>query len=346
MTGAIGSRRRPHRPQQPLRFTFDGRRLTGFAGDTLASALLANGVHLRRPLLQVPPPARHRDRRLRGAERAGRRSTRRGRRSDPNLRATRSSCTTACVAEARTAGRRSNSTSARSTDCALAAASAPASTTRPSCGRASFWNRSTSRSSARRRPRPRAAAARSRPLPAPPRPLRRAGGRRRPGRARRGVAAARQRPRVILATSRPSSAARCCDDERDDRRPLAAAGWLHDSVAELRSTAQRHAAAAHHGVRLSTTTTTSGWSSASPTICRTDRTAARAPVAGACQARSCSRPARIERPLVVRRQRPARHHAGRSARALRSIATACAPGTRGVVFDQQRRAPTARRSIC
>ncbi|MGE0522833.1 MAG: 2Fe-2S iron-sulfur cluster-binding protein, partial [Variibacter sp.] len=31
---------------KPLDFTFDGRRLTGYAGDTLASALLANGVHL------------------------------------------------------------------------------------------------------------------------------------------------------------------------------------------------------------------------------------------------------------------------------------------------------------
>jgi len=30
----------------PLRFTFDGEALTGFQGDTLASALLANGVHL------------------------------------------------------------------------------------------------------------------------------------------------------------------------------------------------------------------------------------------------------------------------------------------------------------
>jgi sarcosine oxidase subunit alpha len=29
----------------PLRFTFDGRELTGFRGDTLASALLANGIH-------------------------------------------------------------------------------------------------------------------------------------------------------------------------------------------------------------------------------------------------------------------------------------------------------------
>ena len=32
--------------QRPLVFSFDGRTLTGFAGDTLASALLANGVHL------------------------------------------------------------------------------------------------------------------------------------------------------------------------------------------------------------------------------------------------------------------------------------------------------------
>jgi sarcosine oxidase subunit alpha len=31
---------------QPLRFRFDGRTFTGYAGDTLASALLANGIHL------------------------------------------------------------------------------------------------------------------------------------------------------------------------------------------------------------------------------------------------------------------------------------------------------------
>ena len=30
----------------PLSFTFDGRPYQGFAGDTLASALIANGVHL------------------------------------------------------------------------------------------------------------------------------------------------------------------------------------------------------------------------------------------------------------------------------------------------------------
>jgi len=32
--------------ERPLTFSFDGRQYTGFAGDTLASALLANGVHL------------------------------------------------------------------------------------------------------------------------------------------------------------------------------------------------------------------------------------------------------------------------------------------------------------
>src|SRR5580658_6233071 len=34
------------RRDQPVRFTFDGRSYDGYAGDTLASALLANGVHL------------------------------------------------------------------------------------------------------------------------------------------------------------------------------------------------------------------------------------------------------------------------------------------------------------
>ena len=32
--------------ERPLRFTFDGETRAGFAGDTLASALLAHGVHL------------------------------------------------------------------------------------------------------------------------------------------------------------------------------------------------------------------------------------------------------------------------------------------------------------
>ncbi|MDA1320625.1 MAG: 2Fe-2S iron-sulfur cluster-binding protein, partial [Proteobacteria bacterium] len=32
--------------KKPVKFTFDGKRLMGYEGDTLASALLANGIHL------------------------------------------------------------------------------------------------------------------------------------------------------------------------------------------------------------------------------------------------------------------------------------------------------------
>lgn len=47
-------KRQPHRVPtrgwrigtKPVRFTFDGRSYEGLEGDTLASALLANGVHL------------------------------------------------------------------------------------------------------------------------------------------------------------------------------------------------------------------------------------------------------------------------------------------------------------
>jgi sarcosine oxidase subunit alpha len=31
---------------KPVNFSFDGKRLTGFVGDTLASALIANGIKL------------------------------------------------------------------------------------------------------------------------------------------------------------------------------------------------------------------------------------------------------------------------------------------------------------
>ena len=68
---------------RPLSFTL--RRadvLSGFAGDTLASALMANGVQAGRALVQVSPPARHPDRRLRGAERAGRAAHRRAARAE------------------------------------------------------------------------------------------------------------------------------------------------------------------------------------------------------------------------------------------------------------------------
>ena len=47
MTGALRTAKtgRINR-SKPIRFTFDGKSYQGFEGDTLASALLANGVHL------------------------------------------------------------------------------------------------------------------------------------------------------------------------------------------------------------------------------------------------------------------------------------------------------------
>ena len=58
----------PSRPGR-LRFTFDGTDYQGFRGDTLASALLANGVIAGRHQHQARPPARHLLRRRRGAQR-------------------------------------------------------------------------------------------------------------------------------------------------------------------------------------------------------------------------------------------------------------------------------------
>ncbi len=71
----------------PMRFSFDGRSYFGYAGDTLASALLANGVHLVGRSFKYHRP--------RGIMTAGAEEPsaliqleRGGGRSDPNLRAT------------------------------------------------------------------------------------------------------------------------------------------------------------------------------------------------------------------------------------------------------------------
>ena len=89
------------------RFTFDGRAMQGFAGDTLASALLANGVHLVGRSFKYHRP--------RGIMTAGAEEPsaliqleRPGGRSDPNLRATEIELYRRPDRDAaRTAGRRS-----------------------------------------------------------------------------------------------------------------------------------------------------------------------------------------------------------------------------------------------
>ena len=69
-----------------LSFTFDGEELAGHPGDTLASALLANGVRLVGRSFKYHRPRGILTRRLRGAERARRART--GARREPNTRAT------------------------------------------------------------------------------------------------------------------------------------------------------------------------------------------------------------------------------------------------------------------
>jgi sarcosine oxidase subunit alpha len=83
---------------RPLPFTFDGRRYSGFAGDTLASALLANGVHLLGRSFKY-----HRPRGLLGSgseePNALVRVIRDAARSTPNLRATQVELYAGLVAE-------------------------------------------------------------------------------------------------------------------------------------------------------------------------------------------------------------------------------------------------------
>ena len=62
--------------RQPLKFSFNGKRLTGYAGDTLASALLRSGSDACGPVLQVSSSAGAWWRQGGGAQRAGKISAR------------------------------------------------------------------------------------------------------------------------------------------------------------------------------------------------------------------------------------------------------------------------------
>jgi sarcosine oxidase, subunit alpha len=96
---------------QPLEFTFNGRRLTGYAGDTLASALLGAGHVLvgrsfkyHRPRGVVASGAEEPNALMNLGE---------GARMEPNQRATSPSFSKASPPAARTTGRASNGTWAR-----------------------------------------------------------------------------------------------------------------------------------------------------------------------------------------------------------------------------------------
>ena len=328
---------------RPVGFRFNGRRYSGFAGDTLASALLANGVTSGRPQLQVSPPARHR------REPASRSRTRwSGSASGGAHRAQRARDHVELYEgwrpPARTTGRASPSISARSAACSRRS-SRPASTTRPSCGRRRLEALYE---------------------PADP-PL---------GRARRGAA----RAPIPTATRRATPTATCwwsaAGPPAWPRRSRPAAAGARVILVEqaalgggalvaastidgaagrglgrgqrrgARRDAERARAAAHHGVRRTTTTATSPGRAVERSPADAGRPA-RASGSGrsARERRSCSPPARIERPLVF---------AGNDlpgvmlASAVRDYLDLCGvpPGRRAVVRHRQRRAPTAPRWPC
>ena len=202
----------------------------GFAGDTLASALLANGVHLVGARSSITGRAAF---------------SRRDRRS--RTRSSRSSAAT--VARRRTCARpRSSSTTGSSRSSQnrwpslafdvgavndLLAPLLPAGFYYKTFMGPRRWDQPRldadlrAADPPRGRSRPGAAAAGSRPLRQPLRALRRAGRRRRPGGARRGAGGVGELARASsCATSRRSSAARCSPNGRPTIDGVSAAtGW-------------------------------------------------------------------------------------------------------------------------
>ena len=124
------------------RFTFDARRYAGLAGDTLASALVANGVRLVGRSFKYHRP--------RGIFTAGSEEPNAlvelgtGARREPNTRATMVELHDGLVARSQNRFPSLELTSARSTTCCPPSCRR-ASTTRPSCGRRRSGRSSTSR---------------------------------------------------------------------------------------------------------------------------------------------------------------------------------------------------------
>ena len=139
------ARRRRPRSTAPrrCRFTFDGERYRGFAGDTLASALLANGVRLVGRSFKYHRP--------RGILTAGSEEPnalvelRSGARREPNTRATTVELYDGLEADEPEPLALARLRPAGGQRAARRRSSAPASTTRPSCGRRRSGRSSTSR---------------------------------------------------------------------------------------------------------------------------------------------------------------------------------------------------------
>ena len=303
------------RPDRSLEADHDPLQRSGrwkaYHGDTCGLRAARERHPFRRPLLQVSPPARHPGPRLGRAERAARRSIAAPAGPIPTTGRRWSRRSTASPSLRRTTGRRSISTSARSTTC-----SSPVFVAgfyyKTFMWPRSFWDkRLRAAHPRRRRPRPRAGRSRTPTATRPPRPLRRAGGRRRAGRPRRRAGGLRERqarhPRRRAGRARRLAAAR---RDVDDRRRAGAATGLRRRSTTLDARENVVAAAAHDGVRLlQPQPRRAGRAGDRPPARSRAQLAARAALAGA-RRRGGAGDRRARAPAGLRRQRPARHHAG------------------------------------
>ena len=311
---------------RPLRFTLRRPRLRGLrrrhAGLGAARQRRAPG----RPLVQVSPAARHPGGRRRRSRTRWWRSTAAPAASTPNIRATQvGALRRPGRATARTAGRRCAFDLGAVNDLFSRRSCRPASTTRPSCGRAS-WKQLYEPIDPRRR-RARDVRRRSPIRTATPSASRiatcwssaPAGG------PRGGAGRRRAGARVILCDEQ--ARIRRQPARRDRRaRSTASRGWTgwRDAWRELRHAPNVARAAADDRLRLLRAEFRRPLPNASTDHLAAPPPARRASGCGRCaRARWCLRTGRDRAAAGVSGQRPPRHHAGRRARSLPATATAC-----------------------
>ena len=298
--------------RKPIAMRFNGRVIEAYAGDTVASALLANGIHFVGRSFKYHRPRGIFSHGCRGAERAAlgrsRRESRRSEQPGSSIEAVDglSRRLAEPLAVARLRCRR------RSTTCCRRC-SPPASTTRPSCGRGRFWDRLYE-------PWIRAAAGLGR-APAAPDPDRYqhrhahcdvlvvgAG----PAGLAAALAASRRRqarhPRRRAGRDGRRAAARV---DLQHRRQVGL-GVARRTRSPLSARATTSPCCRARPPSATTITTTSAWCSASgrSPAAAAPGPAARAAVAGA-GGRGRAGDGRARAPARLRRQRSARHHAGR-----------------------------------
>ena len=296
---------------RPLSFRFDGRSYPGFAGDTLASALLANGVQLVGRSFKYHRPRGILTAGLRGAECAGRAAHRRAARAE-HARDHGRAVTMGSMPRARTAGRRSRFDRAGGQRAARAVLAGRLLLQDLHVAGRVLGEGVRAADPPRRRARPRAPARRSRTTTRRPSRicdvLVIGGG---PAGLMAALAAARAGARVILCDEDFRLGGRLLAERSRRRRQARRRLGRARSRPSSRALPDVRIMRAHHGVRRLRSTARTARSSASTIIVAgaAAASAAPAPLADRREARRAGggRDRAADR---VRRQRPAGRHAG------------------------------------